>query len=196
MRPGSGGSLATRFGGCSLIEITDLGYFPTLSLPPRVLLLMLLLCLKDRATELRIELQPTDHLSDPGVWVSYVVNCEVYELVPPPFVIAVDMIQEIKGLAGLIDLRRRTSRIWRALADRFVRRSAEPAYGGFRIGAGGRVSDVTVMVQPSPHGDRILMQISAVDPEMARIAQANLRQLFVDRRNAARDGAADGPTTA
>jgi hypothetical protein len=194
LRPGRGGRLATLVGGCRLIDITDLGYFPTLSPPPKVLLLFLLLCLKDRATELRIDLQDT-HRGDPGVCVSYVVNCEVYELVPPPFEVAIEIIQEIKVLAGLMALGGRARRIWRAVADRIVSRFAEPTYGGFRLGAGGRVSDITVMVQPSSQGDRVLMQISAVDPEMARIAQTNLRQLFADRRNGAGEGVADGPIT-
>ncbi len=52
------------------------------------------------------------------------------------------------------------------------------------------------MAQPSPRGDRILMQISAVDPALARIADGSLRQLFADRRSAAREGEAEGPIPA
>ena len=84
--------------------------------------------------------------------MSYVVNGEIYELVPPPFEISIEIIQEIKGLAGLLGFGQRMSGIWHAVADRIVRRSAGPTYGGFRIGAEDRVSEVTVMVQPSPRG--------------------------------------------
>jgi hypothetical protein len=125
-----------------------------------------------------------------------VVNGEIYELVPPPFEIAIEIIQEIKGLAGLLALRGRMSGIWHAVADRTVRRSAGSTYEGFRIGAEDRVSEVTVMVQPSPRGDRILMQISAVDRAVARIAEGSLRGLFANRRNAAREDVAEGPITA
>ncbi len=69
-----------------------------------MLLLLFLLSLKDRATELRLEPQDTDS-SEPGVRLSYVVNGESYELVPPPFEIAIEVIQEIKTLAGLLTLR-------------------------------------------------------------------------------------------
>jgi len=178
VRPGGGGSIVARVGGYNLMDVSDVGYFPTLSPHRKTLLLVLLLCLKDRATELRFEPQETD-LSMPGVRLSYVVSGEIYELVPPPSHIAIEIIREIKGLAGLRASRGRMRGIWRAVADRVVGRSSEPAYGGFRIGAGGRASEVTVMVQPSPPGDRIWMQISAVDPAVARIAEANLRQLFV-----------------
>jgi hypothetical protein len=195
LRPGSGGSLATRVGGCHLIDVSDTGYFRTLSPHRKALLLFLLLCLKDRATELRFEPQDTD-LSAPGVRVSYVVNCEVYDLLPPPFETAIKIIQEIKELAGLPVLRGRPPGIWRVVADRIASRSAGPTYGGFRIGAADQVSEVTVMVQPSPPGDRVLTHISRVDPAVARIAEGNLRGLFADRRNAAREDSAGGPITA
>ena len=119
-----------------------------------------------------------------------------YELVPPPFEISIEIIQEIKGFAGLLGSGRRMSGIWRAVAHRIVRRPAGSTYGGFQIGAEDRVSEVTVMVQPSPRVDRILMQISAVDPAVARIAEENLRGLFANRRNAAREDVAEGPITA
>jgi len=194
LHPGSG-ALATRVGGCNLIDVGDVGHFPTLPTHRKALLCFLLLCLKDRTTELRFEPQDTD-LSAPGVRVSNVVNGEIYELVPPPFEIAIEIIQEIKGLAGLLALRGRMSGIWHAVADRTVRRSAGSTYEGFRIGAEDRVSEVTVMVQPSPRGDRILMQISAVDRAVARIAEGSLRGLFANRRNAAREDVAEGPITA
>lgn len=110
-RPCSG-TLAMRVGGCHLIDISETGHFPTLCPHRKVLLLSLLLSLKDRATELRFEPQDTD-LSVPGVRMSYVVGGEVYDLVPPPFEIAIEIIQEIKELAGLPVLRRPTSGIWR-----------------------------------------------------------------------------------
>jgi hypothetical protein len=47
--------------------------------------------------------------------VSYVVNGEVYELVPPPLELAIEIIEEIKWVAGLVALRRRMSGIWRAV---------------------------------------------------------------------------------
>jgi hypothetical protein len=194
LRPGSG-VLATRVAGFNLIDVKDVGYFPTLSHHRKTLLLTLLLCLKDRATELRFEPQDTDP-GAPGVRVSYVVNGEIYDLVPPPFEIAIEIIQEIKELAGLVALPGRMSEIWRAVADRIVRRSTGSTYGGFRIGAEDRVSEVTVMVRPSPRGDRILMQISAVDRAVARIAKENLRRLFENRRNGDRKDSAEGPSTA
>jgi hypothetical protein len=194
-RPGSGGTLATRVGGCHLIDVSETGHFPTLSPHRKVLLLSLLLSLKDRATELRFEPRDTD-LGVPAVRVSYVVNGEVYDLVPPPFETAIKIIQEIKELAGLPVLRRRTPGIWGVVADWIARRSTGPTYGGFRVGAGDQVSEITVMVQPSPRGDRVLMQISRVDPAMARIAEENLRRLFANRRNSARKRSAEGPSAA
>ena len=143
------GKLATRLDGCSLINPSEIGRYPTLSPHRKMLLLLLLLSLKDRATELRFEPHHTDS-SEPGIRVSYVVNGEIYDLVPPPFEVSLEIIQEIKKLAGLLPSRARMSGIWRAVADGIMRRSTRPAYGGFRIGAEGRVSEVTVMVQPSP----------------------------------------------
>jgi hypothetical protein len=191
MRTGNGGTLATRAGGFNLIDVSDLRFFPTLSPHRKALLLILLLCLKDRATELRFEPQDTDHRVQ-GLRVSYVVNGEVYELVPPPFETAIEIIEEIKGLAGLVASRRRMSGIGRAVADRIVSRSTEPTYGGLRIGAGSSVSEVAVMVLPSPQGDRILMQISRVGPAVARVAEANFRQLFANHRNAGPEDEAEG----
>lgn len=96
--------LASRVGGCNLIDVGEIGHYPSLSPHRKMLLLLFLLSLKDRATELRLEPQDTDS-SEPGVRLSYVVNGESYELVPPPFEIAIEVIQEIKTLAGLLTLR-------------------------------------------------------------------------------------------
>ena len=176
-RSGSGGTLATRVGGCHLVDVSETGHFPTLSPHRKVLLLLLLLSLKDRATELRFEGQETD-LGEPGVRLSYVVNGEVYDLVPPPFEIAIEVIQEIKELAGLPVQRWPRSGFLRAVADWIASRSRRPAYGGFRVGAGDQVSEITVMIQPSTRRDRALMQISRVDPAVARIAEGTLRGLM------------------
>lgn len=194
LRPGSG-VLATRVTGFNLIDVGDVGHFPTLSPHRKALLCFLLLCLKDRATELRFEPRDTD-LGAPEGRVSYVVNGEIYELVPPPFEISIEIVQEIKELASLVTLPGRMSGIWRAVADRIVKRSTGSTYGGFRIGAEKHVSEVTVIVQPSSRGDRILMQISAIDRTVARIAEENLRGLFENRRNAGREDSAEGPSTA
>ncbi len=52
------------------------------------------------------------------------------------------------------------------------------------------------MVQPSPRADRVLMQISAVDPAVGGIAQLNLQKLFESRQNPARENVPEGPITA
>ena len=194
LRPGSG-RLATRVGGYNLIDASEIGHYPTLSPHRKTLLLLLLLCLKDRATELRFEPRDTDS-GEPGVRVSYAVNGEIYELMPPPLEIAIEIIQEIKTLAGFLTFPARMREIARAVVDRIASGSTSPTYGGFRIGAQDRVCEVTVMVQPSPRPDRILIKISAVDPALARVAQENLQKLFANRQKTAREEGADAPITA
>jgi hypothetical protein len=128
--------------------------------------------------------------------VTYVVNGQVYELLAPPLEIVIAIIQEIKALAGLQSSSETSHTSWPALVDRIISRSAGPSYGGFRLGAGGHLSEVTVMAQPSPRGDRVLLQISVIDPVVTGIAESNLRQLFANRGNPARAAAPEGPIPA
>jgi hypothetical protein len=181
-RPGRA-DLAARVSGCYFIDVSDLRGFPGLPPHRKILVMSLLLCLKDRAGELRFEPR-IDDSGEPGLRMSYVVDGVSYELVPPPSHLAPQIGRELKRLAGWLSLRGRIGGLLRSLATRIDGQSTGAASGLFRVGAGagGPMSDVRVTVSPSAGGDRILLAISEVDPALSQIAGTSLRRLFEDRR--------------
>jgi hypothetical protein len=142
--------------------------------------MFLLLCLKDRASELRFE-SYTDDFGERGTRMSYVVDGLSHELVPPPSHLAPAICRELKRLAGLLSFHSRAGGILRSLATRIDGQPTGPASGLFRVGVGGSLSDVGVTVSSTPQGDRILLAISEVNPTLSQVAATSLRKLFQER---------------
>ncbi|MDB5349270.1 MAG: pilus assembly protein PilB [Planctomycetota bacterium] len=185
---GHGGTLAKQVCGCYVVDVTDLANFS--SLPPhrKILLMVLLLCLKDQAGEVRFEPCETD-TGERGLRLFYVVSGALHELVPPPSYLAPAIVRELKSLAGLLTWRMQVGGVVRRAAGWFDRQSIGPVSGGFRMGGGGHTCDITLTVHPSSPEDRIFLAISRVDPGLSQLADAGLRQLFEERRNGSRGSA-------
>ena len=114
-RADTGVALVKRMNGVSVIDFSDV--LPLYSsVPPhrKVLLLLFLLALKDRASEVRFEHWATE---PDGYRLSlyYEVDGQTHELVPPPEHLADAIIQEIKAIAGFYPMRRRFADLIRRL---------------------------------------------------------------------------------
>lgn len=149
--------------------------------PRKVLLMVLVLCLKDQASEVRFEPCETES-GERGLRMVYAVAGAPYELVPPPPPAAPQVLDELERLAELRSWRTRIGALLRRASAPIGRRPNGLSSGGFRMGYGGHVCEVTVTVNPSPLGDRIVLQFSAIDSELSRLAAASLQEMYAENR--------------
>lgn len=167
--------------GVSYLDLTDIPILLALPLYSKCVILFVLLALRDRASECRVE-GWTDEAGERQCRVCYVVDGVSYELVPPPGVVAPLMIRDLKHLGGLLSWRGRIGNALRLLASRLDGKPAvEAASGLFRVGVGpgnggGLTRDVRVAVEPMPRGECAILATPYDSPELALAAQAALEK--------------------
>lgn len=161
-------------------EFFDLSKLVSLPAPTtsrKVLYLILLLCLKDRASELYIEPCETE-TAEEKLRLRYVIEGESYDLVPPPSFLAPVLSEGLKHLSGLRSPRGRIGDLFRSLARRIDGQPLGPTSGKFRIGNASHASEITATFHPGPIGERIVLEISEVDPALSQSIHAGFPQLF------------------
>ena len=126
--------------------------------PPvrKLIYYVLLLALKDRATEVRFEPR-RGHFT-----LSYRVDGVLYEMVPPP-----------------ADLGPRITNTLKVMADLGILRRNALQRGLFEFRAGDHSADMLVSVQPTPFGESVLLDIldpTAAPAEAEQILQSCLAQ--------------------
>lgn len=167
--------------GVSSLDLTDIPILLPLPLYSKCVILFVLLALRDRASECRVE-GWTDEAGKRQCRVCYVVDGISYDLVPPPGVVAPLMIRDLKQLGGLLSWRGRIGNALRLLASRLDGKPAvEAASGLFRVGmgpgdGGGLTRDVRVAVEAMPRGERAILSIPYDSLELAEAARAALEK--------------------
>ncbi|MHB1558772.1 MAG: P-loop NTPase family protein [Isosphaeraceae bacterium] len=187
--------LGKPVGGVSYLDVTDIAGVGGLPPHSRIVILVILLAIKDRASECRIEAW-TDDAGERQCRMSHVVDGISYDLVPPPAVLAPLMIRDLKQLGGLRSWRGRLGDALRSLASRIDGKPAvEAASGLFRVGmgpgGGGLTRDVRVAVEPMPRGECAILVTPYDSPELSLAAQAALREAMKARQS--RHGMDDEP---
>ena len=96
--------LFRRLGGVDIIEMRFSDFQPDIPPHRRILIWVLQLALKDRATEVHFEpwlIQCEGETeSRPGMRMFYKVNDQLEELVPPPDMLAAALSRDIEAVAG------------------------------------------------------------------------------------------------
>ncbi|MDG3007972.1 hypothetical protein [Paludisphaera mucosa] len=176
LRPGRG-RLGRRADGGWFVDAADLAGFLKLPAPAKLVMMVLLLCLKDRATE--VHFHPTISGDDePGYRMWYVVDGASHELVPPPREVGPAIAAELRRLAGLHAWRARLAGRLRAAADRLDGRPPGPASGRFHIATAAWSLEVAATFHPSRAGDGIVLAFGPSEVDPAPEAQEQLRLMM------------------
>jgi hypothetical protein len=192
--PGTTRRWVRRVDGVNLIELDDLTLFRDLVPERRLMTLVLLLALKDRASAVDFEPGPFDSrqseafVGQVGLKLFYVVNDERLELVPPPAEYKEILTREILHLAGLGTWRRRVADIFRRLADAVDGQIPMPHQGHARLKCGEFQVDVEVLEYRTDHGPRLILNLSPQPDSLSERAEAVLKAIF-DLRSEWRDPA-------
>jgi hypothetical protein len=179
--------LAHRFGDRNIIDPTRIRF---LELPPhrKVLLLMLLLAVKDFATEIRLE--PWRYEGEDGsegrapeLRIFYEVDGQFHELVPAPGFVAPLIARDLAILAGFEAPVDRAPGLRRRLADWIDPPDPPVNPGRIRWRHGDFEADIEMVIYPSNWGDRLFLRLPEIPVVASDRAQALLRQIMESRRN-------------
>lgn len=170
--------LARLSHGVHVIDFSDaLALYSGIAPHRKMILLVLLLALKDRAGELRFE-----------PWVSeaegrilrlfYEVDGEFLELVTPPACFVDCILAEVETIAGFHTGWRRLAGLLRRLARKLDGQVDGWSQSSFRVRAGDAVMDISAMIYPSEIGDRVFFSLAGCPAALQERAQSAQREIF------------------
>lgn len=162
--------------------VIDLVSAPYRELPAhrRLLLLLLQLSVKDRATELRIEPwlsaegECDPGAEDRGIRLYYEAKGELLELVPPPPDFLPYLARELEVLSGLASLRLRAAHGLRRLDGQ----APGPRRGRFTLRVGDSETEVEVYAHSGDFGERYYLKFGPIAEDASEKAQAAMRRIF------------------
>jgi hypothetical protein len=177
--------LARRVGGVNIVELNAIDSIRYRETPPhrKVFLLVLLLALKDRATEVHFEPWRSEEADggETGLRMFYKVDGQLLELVPPPACLAGPLFRDLKDLSGLNAPRYLIGDLLRRLAGWIDGQPRPPLRGQFRLSLSHGHADTEVMVYDSELGERYFLKLSPT-PEAATDAMRRLSGIQFERR--------------
>jgi hypothetical protein len=143
-------------------------------------LLLLLVSLRDRATELRFE-PWNDETEGRILRLFYEVDGQTDEFVHAPGFVVEAVVNQLRHLSGLKMPRRRLAGALRRLAARLDGEPAPAASGRFGIRFGADSIEVAATFYPSPLGDRVYLRFPEVGPLTAEAADRALKRVVAER---------------
>jgi hypothetical protein len=179
---------AHRSGDVNVIDPTKV-HFPRLPPHRKILLLMLLLAVKDFATEIRLEPWRDEGAEGsegraPELRIFYEVDGQFHELVPAPGFVAPLIARDMAIIAGFETPDDRVPGFLRRLADWIHRPDSPLIPGWIRWRHGDFEGDIEVVIYPSDWGDRLFLRLPEIPVVASDRAQALLRQIMEARREA------------
>ena len=183
LQPDSGAPLVKRMNGVNVIDFSNL--LPLYSsVPPhrKLLLLLLLFALKNRATEVSLEPWVTEP-EGYGLRLFYEVGGQLHELVPPPQHLAEKITREIKAVAGFYSMRHRLAFLLRRLANMLDAQAEQSSQSTFQMVGGDDKIDISAHVYSSEMGDRVFLRLSDCPVSLAERAQDAMREIFDQRKS-------------
>ena len=152
-------------------------------LPPhrKLILLVLLMTLRDKATELRFEpwISETDGTS---LKLSYEIDGQLHELVPPPPQLTNTIIQDVELVAGFQSPGRNFANGLRRLATWLNSPTEWTSQSQFLIKAGDDIAQVSAHLRISRVGDSLVLKLANC-PASFSTAAGNALQKFFKERN-------------
>jgi hypothetical protein len=181
-RPRKWASLAHRIGDVNVIDPTKV-HLPGLPGHRILVLLVLLLAMKDFATELRLEPwyyegEEGNEGRAPELRMFYEVDGQFYELVPAPGLLAPLVARDLAIMAGFERPDDRVPGLLRRLADWIHRPDPPLIPGRIRWRHGDFEGDIEVVIYPSEWGDRLFLRLPEIPVVASDRAQARLIQIM------------------
>jgi len=182
---GSDIPLARRRRGVNVIDFSDpLPFFSSLRPERKLLLMVFLLALKDRASTLRFE--PCEPDSEgPLLRMFYEVEGVSHELVPPPRSCSDAILSDLRRIVAVHPARHRLARFLRRLAHG-IDGEGDVTHSGrshIQLKAGAHAVDVSVMMTASALGDHVFFRIPAYPTALRDSASNALRDFMALRRS-------------
>src|SRR4051812_8170949 len=149
--------VSRRIDGLAVVDLAPIPVYGGLPPHRKLLVMVLLLVVKDRASELHFEpYRPEDrnHDSAPLLRMLYKVDGELLELVPPPEEVWHHIRRDLEEIAGLTAPRRQIANRLRRLASRIEGEPPPSRHGRFLLGIGDETLEVELAVWPSYRGER------------------------------------------
>lgn len=184
--------LSRRVEGVEVIDLVAVAPLRELPAEHRVLLLVLGLAVKDRASEVRFVpcRRGGEDDSDASLEMCYAVDGEFIELVPPPWDAWIVMWRELERIAGLRTRRRWIADRLRRLADRIDGQKPLPRLGHFRLAIGDESLDVKVTAYPYDPGEYVILELSPASERASHRAWWEMNRVMDERQERA---GPDGP---
>ena len=164
-----------------LLDINDILSEHTKLSPLRKLVFMvLLMTLKDKATELRFEpwISETDGTS---LKLSYEIDGQLHELEPPPPQLTNPIIQDVELVAGFQSPGRNLANGLRRLATRLNSQTEWTSQSQFLIKAGDDTAQVLAHLRISGVGDSIVLKLANCPASFSTAADNALQKIFKER---------------
>jgi len=172
--------LARRAGQLWAVDLVRIDSFPDAPPHRKVLLLVFLLALKDRATEIHFEPWRSEEAGavEMGLRMFYEVDGRLHELAHPPPCLAGSLFRDLKDVAGLNSPRRRAAALLHRLAGWIDGQTPPPRRGQFGLNHSGGNSDVEVIVYDSELGERYFLKLPPTPETVSEAAGEEMSRLF------------------
>ena len=159
------------------------GAFETeLSPSGKLLSMVFLLALKDRASEIHFALPRSDG-GDGQLQLFYKIEDELYDLLPAPQLLSENIVRDLKEMAGLGPERPGFAGLFRRLARKPEPQPATPKQGHIQLSCGQATIDMVAEIYTYNFGERILLTFSPYSTATSESAQQVLTRLMDRHRH-------------
>lgn len=169
-------SIFRRINGVSVVDLVDRPPSSELPFARDAILLVLMLAVTHRASELRFEpcrSNDGEGHAEPGLKLTYQVDGVFYGLVSPPAFCWPRMVSEFEAIAGFTTLRRRLASRLDRLACKIDGQPHPGRQGRFLLRGGEETFEVKLVAFPAEDGEHIqllILPVSATFADQARLA--------------------------
>jgi hypothetical protein len=178
LQPGRGTPLITGFAqGTPIIDLALVSY-DDLSPVCKLIYLILLLCLKDRASQLRSDPKPDPAPESPRFRLLYCVDGEYHDLVPPPDDFSTAMFRELSNLGNIPSFRSRLGQAFRNLAMRIDGRCWQCHTSTFQVQSDIEHVEIEVWATHTSLGEGLVLTLEPVPDRVSAVANQLMKRVF------------------
>lgn len=178
--PRSWPPLLRAVAGVRAVDLEAMAFAPGAPAQYKILALVFLLAIKDRASEVLFEPVEAGEggEGEPMNRMLYRVDGELLELVPPPDHLAAPLRRAVERAAGFQTARRRAANLLRRLAGRLDGQPAGWESGRLRLRAASLVLDATLWVHPCGRGRRLSVHLPEITAAVSDAVWQQFRAHF------------------
>ena len=155
--------------GVRALDLEAMAFAPDLPAHHKMLGMILLLAIKDRASEVHFEPAEAEAAGGAGPTnrLLYMVDGELLDLVPPPDGIAAPLRRAVERAAGFRTAGRRAANLLRRLANRVDGQPAGWESGRLRLRVASLTLDATLWAHPCGRDKRLLIHLPPITADLS-----------------------------